>query len=127
LPRTERTACIRTIVAVASCFRMNSKPNLSDPRAPRLAHFARALTALFRGKIGGKPWNKHLHRGWRSLMGDARFLPQPVIPLAVPDPSKEIQIMSQKIMTLTSELARHRNIGNPTLLRHLAELGNRAP
>lgn len=111
---------------------MKSKPNLSDPHAPRLAHFARAFTALFRGKIGGKPWHRHLYRGWRSLLGDARFLPQPVIPKpviqpAAPDPSKFILTLTQKITALNVELARQRNMGNSTLLRHLAELGTPGP
>ncbi len=124
---------------------MKPKSNLSDPHAPRLAHFVRAFVAIFRGKVGGKPWLKHLHRGWRSLLGDPRFLPKPVIlpppviqpppeiapppviPPAAPDPTPAVFSLGQKISALNAELARHRNLGNPTLLRHLAELGNPGP
>jgi galactosyl transferase GMA12/MNN10 family len=104
---------------------MKCKSNLLNAQAPRLAHFVRAFLALFIGRIGGKPWHKHLYRWWRSLLGDPRFL------LTAFDTNEAVHavnhFLSNKISALTAETARLRNINNSTVLRHLSELGTPGP
>ncbi len=105
---------------------MKRKPNLSDPCVARLAHFARGTQALFRGKVGGKTWKKHFYRWWRSLLGDARFLPKPITQPAVPNPQAAINALSTQISALQVEVRRQRNLQDRTLLRHRSELGTSA-
>ena len=106
---------------------LNNRP---DPlRVPWHTHWQRAARAPF--AAGDKPWHTHLYRGLLSLFGSRKYAPPSTREL-LQDLLAETRDIAARVADArqaasakdaATELQRHRNRTNKTVLRHLAELG----